>query len=79
MKKGSITIFLALVLSLMVSLVSASIESCRMAAARAQILSSVDIGLYSLFGQYDRTLLEELDCLHLTRQGRWKLKPGCCL
>ena len=70
MKKGSITIFLALVLSLMVSLVSASIESCRMAAARAQILSSVDIGLYSLFGQYDRTLLEELDLFALDASGK---------
>lgn len=70
MKKGSITIFLALVLSLMVSLVSASIESCRMAAARTQILSSVDIGLYSLFGQYDRTLLDELDLFALDASGK---------
>lgn len=65
MKKGSITIFLALTLSLMAGLISASIESCRMAAARTQILSSVDIGLYSLFGKYDRILLEELDLFAL--------------
>ena len=50
-KKGSITIFLALILSLVLSLVCASIESVRMAAARTQILNSMDIGLYSLFGQ----------------------------
>lgn len=37
-KKGSITIFLALILSLVLSLVCASIESVRMAAARTQIL-----------------------------------------
>lgn len=60
-KKGSITIFLALILSLILSLVCAGIESARTAAARTQILNSVDIGLYSLFGQYDQAMLEEYD------------------
>lgn len=60
-KKGSITIFLALMLSLLLSLVCASIESVRMAAARTQILNGLDIGLYSLFGQYDRKMLEDYD------------------
>lgn len=69
MKKGSITIFLALMLSVMLVLVSASIESCRMAAARAQILSGVDIGLYSLFGQYDKTLLEKFDLFAIDASG----------
>lgn len=35
-KKGSITIFLALILSVVLSLVCASIESVRMSAARTQ-------------------------------------------
>lgn len=61
MKKGSVTVFLALVLSLMLSLVCTSVESVRMAAARTQILGSLDIGLYSLFGQYDKILLKEYD------------------
>lgn len=69
MKKGSITVFLALVLSLILSLVCTSIESVRMAAARAQILSSLDIGLYSLFGQYDKELLEEYDLFFLNASG----------
>ena len=60
-KKGSITVFLALILSVVLSLVCASIESVRMSAARTQILNSMDIGLYSLFGQYDSTLLENYD------------------
>ena len=60
-KKGSITVFLALLLSLVVSLICAGIQSVRMAAARTQILNSLDIGLYSLFAQYDRTLLEDYD------------------
>ena len=37
----------------------------RMAAARTQILSGLDIGLYSLFGQYDRELLKEYDLFFL--------------
>lgn len=69
MKKGSITVFLALILSLILSLVCTSIESVRAAAARTQILSSLDIGLYSLFGQYDRTVLEDYDLFFLNVSG----------
>ena len=68
-KKGSITVFLALILSLILSLVCTSIESVRMAAARTQILSGLDIGLYSLFGQYDRELLEDYDLFFLNASG----------
>ena len=50
-KKGSITVFLALILSLLLSLVCTSIESDRMASARTQNLNRMDIGLYSVFGQ----------------------------
>lgn len=60
-KKGSITVFLALVLSILLSLVSTSIQSVQAAAARTQILNGMDIGLYSLFGQYDRLLLRDYD------------------
>lgn len=68
-RKGSITIFLTLTLSLMLSLICTSLESVRMAAARTQILSSLDIGLYSLFGQYDRVLLNEYDLFLLDGSG----------
>lgn len=64
-RRGSITIFLTLILSLLLSLVCGSIESVRMAAARTQILNSLDIGLYSLFGQYDALLLQEYDLFML--------------
>lgn len=60
-RTGSITVFLALILSLLLSLVCTSIESVRMASARTQILNGMDIGLYSLFGQYDKKLLEDYD------------------
>ena len=63
--RGSITVFLALILSLLLSLVCTSIESVRMASARTQILNSMDIGLYSVFGQYDKKLLEDYDLFAL--------------
>ena len=71
-KKGSITVFLALVLSILLSLVSTSIQSVQAAAARTQILNGMDIGLYSLFGQYDRSLLRDYDLFFLdgTQGGR---------
>ena len=60
-KRGSITVFLALTLGLILSLLSSGLESARMAAARTQILNGMDIGLYSLFGQYDKSLLKDFD------------------
>ena len=64
-KKGSITVFLALILSILLSLVSASLQSVQAAATRTQILNGMDIGLYSLFGQYDRSLLRDYDLFFL--------------
>ena len=64
-KKGSITVFLALILSLLLSLVVTGMHSVQVAAARTQILNSMDIGLYSLFGQYDRFLLKNYDLFFL--------------
>lgn len=60
-KRGSITVFLALILSLVTALVCTGIESVRMAAARTQILNGADMGLYSLFGQFDREMLKDYD------------------
>ena len=60
---GSITPFLCLILGLMLSLILACMHSVRMASARTQILCAADIGLYSLFGQYDRTLFNRYGIL----------------
>lgn len=46
---------------MLLSLVTTGIQSVQAAAARTQILNSMDIGLYSLFGQYDRFLMNEYD------------------
>lgn len=60
-KKGSITVGLCLVLSLMLSLIAVSIRSVRTAGARVQIAAGMEQGLYSVFAQYNRTLLEKYD------------------
>lgn len=57
--------FLALVLSLLVALTASCLASAQMAAARVQIACGLDIGLYSLFAQYDSCLLEEFDLFYL--------------
>ena len=59
---------MSLMLSLMTALVCSGIESARMAAARTQILNSMDIGLYSLFAGYDRGMLEDYDLFVLNGQ-----------
>lgn len=66
---GSVTIYMALLLCLLVGLVSAGLQSVRMAAARVQILSAMDVGLYSLFSEYDRALLEKYDIFALDASG----------
>lgn len=60
-KKGSITVGLCLVLSLILSLTAVSIRSVRTAGARVQIAAGMEQGLYSVFAQYNRTLLEKYD------------------
>ncbi len=65
MKKGSITVFFALVLSVMIVLIFASIESVKMMCARTQIANGADVGMYSLFAQYDPDLLERYDLFYL--------------
>ncbi len=67
--EGSVTVYMALILCLMFSLLSAGIQSVRYAAARTQILHGVDIGLYSLFAQYDRTLLDRFDLFAIDASG----------
>lgn len=68
-KQGSITVFMALILSLIIALVCTSVESVKMAASRVQIANGADIGLYSLFAQYDRKLLDDYELFYI--DGSW--------
>lgn len=65
MRKGSITVFFALVLSIVIVLICTSIESVKMMCARTQIANAVDVGMYSLFAQYDKYLLEQYDLFYI--------------
>ena len=61
MKKGTITVFLSLILTIILSLVSAVIESVRVSAIRSRIEMCADMGLYSIFAEYNRELLKSYD------------------
>lgn len=60
-KKGSVTIYLALTLSVMLSLFLTLIEGARTNAIRMQTECAMDISLYSVFAEYNRELLEQYD------------------
>ena len=61
--KGSITIYICLTMILILSLITTGIRSAVVANARVAMVSSMDLGLYSLFGQYDRDFLEQYGLL----------------
>ena len=65
MRKGSITIYLSLVLAVLLSLVFAGLNSARLAAGRVVLASGLEQGLYSLFAGYDRELFESYGLLFL--------------
>lgn len=58
---GSVTIYLALTLSVMLSLFLTLIEGARTSAVRMQTECAMDLGLYSVFAEYHRELLEQYD------------------
>lgn len=64
-RRGSVTVFFALILSLLITLVVSCFWSAQMAAARVQIANGAEIGLYSLFAQYDSELLEVYNLFYL--------------
>ena len=59
--KGTITVFLSLISMLFLSLFCTMADSVRVQAARFQAAAAFDMGLFSIFGEYDRVLLEEYD------------------
>lgn len=61
MKRGQITVFLSLILSLILSILLAGIESARIAGMRMKLENAMDMGLYSVFAEYNRELLKQYD------------------
>ncbi len=72
--KGTITVFLSLVSVLFLSLFCTIAESARVQAARFQAAAAFDMGLFSVFGEYDRVLLEEYDLWFLDCSDRSETK-----
>ena len=60
-KKAYITLYLTLVLGVLLSLVFVLLEGIRNKTMRTEVESVMDIGLYSVFGEYHRQLLEQYD------------------
>lgn len=59
------TVAMSILLLVLLSLVTVSIQSSRTACARTQAVNSMDTGLYSLFSEYDRELLEKYNLFFL--------------
>lgn len=61
MEKGEITVYLALVMAVLLSLILALIEGARISSMKLQIEYAVDCGLNSAFAEYHRELLNQYD------------------
>lgn len=59
--KGTITVFLSLTLMVILSLLLAVIASARDKSMRMRCEAAMDMGLQSVFAEYNRALLEEFD------------------
>lgn len=59
--KGAITVFFSLISVLFLALICTSVESARVQGARAQTANITDMGNYSVFGEYEKKLLEEYE------------------
>ena len=80
MKKGSVTVYLCLVLCVFVSLIYTVLDSARYSCGRALVSLAAEEGLFSLFGEYDRILYEDYGLLVLDGgYGESGLKAGVLL
>ena len=75
--QGSITIYLCLVLSVLLSLIFVGLHSACIAAGRTALASGLEQGLYSLFAGYDREMFDTYGLLFMDGgyPMRWK-PPG---
>lgn len=59
--RGSMTVFFSVLTVLFLALISAMAESVRVQGARAKAVSVLDLGIFSVLGEYERDLLEEYE------------------
>lgn len=64
-KKGAITVFLSLIGALFLSLLCTAVESARVQGSRAKASAALDMGLFSVMGEFERELLEKYDVFFL--------------
>lgn len=63
--KGAISIFLSLVCVLFLSLLCTAAESTRIEGCRAKAAAALDMGMFSVMGEFERALLEHYDVFFL--------------
>ena len=79
-KKGSITVYLLMIWSLLLLFAGAIFYSLRIEGARVMVQTGARKGLYSLFARYDPDLLERYDLLFLDGSCRTgEFAPGTLL
>ncbi len=64
-EKGAITVFLSLVCILFLSLLCTAVESARVQGCRAKAAAALDMGMFSVLGEFERELLDEYDVFFL--------------
>lgn len=63
--RGSITVYVCLILSVLLLFAEVCIHSVYQATVRVRIAAGMETGLYNLFAQYDRELLEKYEVFFL--------------
>lgn len=65
MKRGSVTLYLCMILLVMLALIFAGISSARISARRVVLAAGTEESLYSVFAGYDRDLFDRYGLLFL--------------
>ncbi|MCI6467387.1 MAG: DUF5702 domain-containing protein [Faecalicatena sp.] len=63
MKRGEVTAFLSLIFVLLISFITAMLESTMLQVSKNQKRLDVDRAIFSIFGEYQKNLLEEYEIL----------------
>lgn len=63
--RGSMTITMCLIFSILLSLLLSGIQLAQTQAGRIQAMHAADTGIYSIFAQYDKDLLDSYDLFYL--------------
>lgn len=77
MKKGSITIYLSLIFSVLLAMLTVLLTGTRDSVIRMKTECSMDAALYSVFAEYNRELLDQYDLLFIdTSYGKGQGSPA---